>query len=75
MSVVDASNHMRGQYALIVLGKIVGCDVWVASNDRNRTHQGKKLGEGCLTKLPGSGLSLEAIRAVALPDELESAMA
>lgn len=67
-SSADSSVHLRAQFALVALGKIVGCSVWVASNDRNRSHEGSLLGDGCLAKLPGMGLSAEASRAIGLID-------
>lgn len=54
------SAHTRAQSALIRLGKVAGCSVWVAAADRNRTYRGKQLGEGCLKTLPNMGLSKEA---------------
>ena len=40
-----ASQHVQTQYRLIQLGAEMGFDVWVARNDRNRTWNGKALGE------------------------------
>jgi len=52
----EESNHTGVQSALIELGKIIGCSLWIASNDRNRPYKGKSLGEGCLKALPKSWL-------------------
>lgn len=67
-SLNEATVHFRAQRALVRLGRIVGCSVWVASNDRNRVVDGKALGEGCLTKLPNMGLGAEATKAIGLID-------
>jgi hypothetical protein len=64
----DESTHSETQRALIKLGKITGCSVWIASNDRNRKYQGKLLGDGCLMSLPNLGLSKEAVNRISLID-------
>jgi len=64
----EESAHSKVQAALIRLGKITGCSVWIASNDRMRTFQGKPLGEECLKSLPNLGLSEEATRRISLID-------
>jgi hypothetical protein len=64
----DESAHSKAQKALIRLGKITGASVWIASNDRNRIHQGKTLGDGCLSSLPNLGLSKEAVSRISLID-------
>ena len=68
ISARDESGHTKIQNALIRLGKVSGCSVWIASNDRNRQYRGKPLGEGCLKKLPNLGLSEEATRRISLID-------
>lgn len=64
----DASAHTKAQSELIALGRITGCSVWIASNDQSRTYGGKPLAAECLTKLPGMGLSDEAMRRISLID-------
>jgi hypothetical protein len=64
----EDSEHSKAQNALIELGRITGCSVWVASNDRNRSFNGKILGAQCLDKLPNMGLSEEATRKISLID-------
>jgi hypothetical protein len=64
----NESAHSKIQNALIKLGKITGCSVWIASNDRNRNYQGKLLGDGCLASLPNLGLSKEAVNRISLID-------
>ncbi|MBE0517113.1 MAG: hypothetical protein IBX41_06985 [Methanophagales archaeon] len=66
----EESQHSKAQYALIKLGRITGCSVWIASNDRNRIFRGKPLGEDCLKSLPNLGLNEEATRRVSLIDIL-----
>jgi len=64
----DVSAHTKAQSELITLGKITGCSVWIASNDQGRTYAGEALGADCLKKLPGMGLSEEAMRRISLID-------
>ena len=64
----EDSAHSKTQATLITLGKITGCAVWIASNDRKRPFQGKELGEGCLKGLPNLGLSEEATNRISLID-------
>lgn len=47
-------SHVRVQAWLRDLGKALGYDVWVASNDRGRAIGGGTLGDGCLADLPAS---------------------
>lgn len=64
----DESLHSRTQDALIQLGKVTGCSVWIASNDRNRAYNGRILGDKCLKELPSLGLSNEATNRISLID-------
>jgi hypothetical protein len=64
----EESIHSQAQNSLIKLGRITGCSVWIAPNDRNRSFRGKTLGEECLKQLPNLGLSEEATRRISLID-------
>jgi hypothetical protein len=64
----EETIHSRAQHALIRLGKITGCSVSIALNDKNRTFRGKTLGEDCLRQPPNLGLSDEATRRISLID-------
>lgn len=64
----EDSIHSQAQDTLIRLGKITGCSVWIALNDKNRMFRGKTLGEDCLKQLPSLGLSDEATRRISLID-------
>jgi len=64
----EESLHSQAQNALIKLGRITGCSVWIAPNDRNRPFRGKILGDECLKQLPNLGLSEEATRRISLID-------
>ncbi len=50
----EASEHTTIQYELLRLGAAVGCDLWVAKNDRKKKANGTILGSmpGTLDKLP-----------------------
>jgi type II restriction enzyme len=47
-------THVEVQGWLRDLGRALGFDVWVASNDRSRACGDGKLGEGCLEVLPAA---------------------
>ena len=64
----EKSAHSLAQNTLIKLGRITGCSVWIAPNDRNRPFRGKPLGEECLKQLPNLGLNEEATRRIFLID-------
>lgn len=62
------SVHVDAQASLIALGRMVGCSVWVASNDKTKLSQGSPLGTECLKSLPNMGLGGEATKAIGLID-------
>jgi hypothetical protein len=64
----EETAHTRYQYALIRLGKITGCAVWVAVNDHGKKCKGRRLGEESIKALPNLGLSKEAMQKIALID-------
>lgn len=66
----EESLHSETQSTLIRLGKITGCSVWVANNDKGRLFRGKLLGDGCLKSLPNLGLNEEAIKRISLIDTI-----
>lgn len=48
----EEATHLRIQYCLVKIGKMTKYDVWVASNDRNKTYRGELLGSLTLNELP-----------------------
>jgi hypothetical protein len=46
----------------------LGCHVWIAANDHNRTWQGERLGDLSMPKLPLLGLDSETQRIISLID-------
>jgi len=64
----DSSAHTKAQSELISLGRITGCSVWIASNDQGKTYAGKSFAADCIKKLPGMGLSDEAMKRISLID-------
>ena len=60
-------THTEVQGWLLDLGRALGYDVWVAANDRTRTHAAGRLGDDCIEALPPA---LAAIEAVPLIDVL-----
>ncbi|HEY3080274.1 MAG TPA: hypothetical protein VGM69_10240 [Chloroflexota bacterium] len=67
-SAEDDRLHSQAQHALIELGKITGCSVWIAANDRSRVYKGKQLGQDCIAGLPNMGLSQDAATRIGLID-------
>lgn len=59
------ATHTSVQASLRDLGKALGFEVWIASNDRGRSHGSGLLGDGCLGQLPASvDRGLESIRLI-----------
>ena len=64
----EASAHHKTQASLKALGKLTGCSVWIASNDKTTKLKGKTLSDGTLSELPSLGLSEDAISRISLID-------
>ena len=64
----DDSDHTRIQHALIALGRLTGCDVWIAPNDRRKIYLGEQLGAQCLSVFPSIGLPDAARKRASLID-------
>ncbi|MBI3568866.1 MAG: type II restriction endonuclease [Gemmatimonadetes bacterium] len=63
----DDLTHTEVQSWLRDLGRALGFDVWIASNDRGRRFGDGLLGDGCMTELPArlrDGPGAEAIRLI-----------
>jgi len=59
------TTHTEIQGQLRDLGRALGFEVWIASNDRSRIYAGEPLGNGCLAQWPhGSGSSAEVVRLI-----------
>lgn len=68
----ESTQHARMQAHLLKAGRALGCQVWVARNDRRAPdwHSGGRLGEGCLATLPPLGLPADVLSTVELIDVL-----
>jgi len=59
------ATHTGIQASLRDLGKALGFEVWIASNDRGRAYGGGLLGDGCMAQLPASlDRGLESVRLI-----------
>ena len=59
------TTHTEVQGWLRDLGKALGVDVWIASNDRSRSYAGGQLADGCLTQLSaGVHVGLDSVRLI-----------
>lgn len=63
-------THTEVQGQLRDLGRALGYDVWIASNDKSRPYGGGTLGEACLSHLPGKIEQIVDGEAVRLIDVL-----
>ena len=63
-------SHVQVQGWLRDLGRALGYDVWVASNDRNRPVEGGRLCDGCIGALPAGLEAAPGVEAVRLIDVL-----
>jgi hypothetical protein len=60
----EEQSHDRTQWYLIRLGRALGCDVWVAKNDRNKTFKGEVFADLCLSKMPNLGFDQDTSRII-----------
>ncbi|WP_343624208.1 type II restriction endonuclease [Roseateles puraquae] len=59
------TTHTQIQGWLRDLGKALGFDVWIASNDRSRAYGGGQLGDGCIADFtPSAGNGAETVRLI-----------
>ncbi|MCP1243948.1 type II restriction endonuclease, partial [Acetobacter lambici] len=63
-------THTEIQGWLRDLGHSLGYDVWIAANDHSRPWQDGKLGDGCLSVLPGFTTETQGAESVRLIDVL-----
>lgn len=63
-------THTEIQAWLRDLGRALGYEVWIASNDRGRIHNGSALATGCVDCLPGSIERTPGVDSIRLIDVL-----
>ena len=64
----ESSAHTRVQWQLARLGQAFGCQVWIASNDHSRAHNGERLGGLSVAALPNLGMDDDTRGIVSLID-------
>ena len=64
----EENSHLEMQLTLTRMGRDLGYDVWVAANDRMRSHNGVSLQSLALTELPPLEMTPEVLRTVSLID-------
>lgn len=62
--------HTRIQWILKQIGKMAGCEVFIARNDGNRLYNDEPLNTGCLEELPRLGMDESTYKIVSLIDEV-----
>jgi len=67
-SVAESSAHTRVQWQLAKLGAALNCQVWIASNDHSRSHNGQRLGELSVAALPNLGMDDDTRGIISLID-------
>lgn len=68
VALTNDHTHTEIQGWLRDLGLALGYDVWIASNDKNRTYGGGRLCDGCLAQLPDAIRRAPAADTVSLID-------
>ena len=66
----DEHSHVEVQGWLRDLGRALGFDVWIASNDRTRAYEAGQLADGCLAVLPARLAGSPSADAIGLIDVL-----
>ncbi|AJE02153.1 hypothetical protein [Geobacter pickeringii] len=64
----EENSHLEMQLTLTKMGRDLGYDVWVAANDRMRSHNGVSLQSLTLPELPPLEMAPEVLRTVSLID-------
>lgn len=64
----EENEHLKIQFLLTEIGRDLGYDVFVATNDRNKSLNGRSLQFLTLSELPPLGLPQEVTRTVSLID-------
>lgn len=64
----EENSHLRMQLTLTKMGRELGYNVWVAANDRMRSHNGVSLQSLTLPELPPLEMAPEVLRTVSLID-------
>jgi type II restriction enzyme len=64
----EENSHLEMQLTLTRMGRDLGYDVWVAANDRTRSHNGVSLQSLTLSELPPLGMAPETLKTVSLID-------
>ncbi len=64
----EENEHLKVQYLLATIGRSLGYDVYVASNDRGKSCEGESLASLTVPRLPDLGLREDVAQTVALID-------
>lgn len=65
---VEPSSHAHIQWLLARIGRKVGCQVWIASNDRSKKWEDQLLGDLSIDSLPPLGVDPYSQKLIALID-------
>lgn len=67
-TVKEERLHTEVQWLLIQLGKMTGCQVFIAKNDSKEKYYNQPISEGCLSELPHAALEDKTHRRASLID-------
>lgn len=66
----EASLHTKAQFYLKELAIITGCEVWTASNDKNRLYKGERIGRDDMDYFPDFLMDEESKKRISLIDTI-----
>lgn len=66
----ETIGHTHVQWLLATIGRQLGCQIWIAANDRSKIHDGTRLGSLSLEALPRLGLGEDVTRRLMYIDVL-----
>ena len=61
-------SHTQVQWLLARMGRSLGCNVWIASNDQKKEWNGQKLGDLSIDALPALGMDSDSQKVIRLID-------
>jgi hypothetical protein len=61
-------EHTHWQWQLATIGRSLGCQVWIASNDHSKSWNGESLGALSIDRLPPLGMDADSQRLIQLID-------
>ncbi len=67
-SIPETTKHLQAQWLLIKIGRLIGCDIFIARNDSSRNYNGESFSDLCVTDIPRVGMEDKVYRRAQLID-------